>query len=294
MSVQSSSLTHRIASIASKLGLARKPGNPLQDRAASLQLPFAELPPVPDSIWWQGVPPIHRLAELPRDALSGPVQEDKAEARSVLRGVVSMEESDVENFDLRSVTGLALAADPEHHYPSFEAYAASPACRGIRLISYKDFSQALARALPGDNSAMVINLRKANWRSNHLFYAPTTPQEAPARYFACAIAYARVRGLNLPFTARIADYSLSRAGLRHLEHQYHVLAMPTVTWSDPHFMQLLLTGMPYARLTLLRGPGAPEFLLLPRQHADSNALGEGLRLAGAPDVCHWLKHMLPA
>lgn len=291
MSVQSTSLTNRLASL---LGLGRKSGNPLQDKAAQLQLPFTELPAMPDSIWWQGVPPIQRLAELPRDALSGPVQEDKAEARAVLRGVVAIEERDLENFDLRQVNGLALAADPEHHYPSFEAYASSPICKGIRLIGYKDFSQALARALPVDSSELVLNLRQANWRGDRIFYAPTSPQEAPTRFFACAIAYARVRGLNMPFSAHMTEYRLSRGGIRNLEHHYHVLAMPTVTWSDPHFMHLLLTGMPYARLTLLRGPGAPEFLLLPRQHADSNALGEGLRLAGAPDVCHWLRQMLPA
>ncbi len=291
MSAQSTSISNRLASW---LGLGRKTGSPLHDRAALLKLPFSELPVMPDSIWWQGTPPIQRLAELPRDALSGPVQEDKAEARAVLRGVVTAEERDIENFDLRDIDGLVLPADPEEHYPSFEAYASSAACKGIRLIGYKDFSQALSKALPGDSSEIVLSLRKANWRGQRVFYAPTSPQEAPTRFFACAIAYARVRGLNLPFNTRMTEYRLIRGGIRSLEHHYHVLAMPTVTWSDPHFMPLLLTGMPYARLTLLRGPGAPEFLLLPRQHADSNALGEGLRLAGAPDVCHWLRQMLPA
>lgn len=291
MSEQSNSISNRLASL---LGLGRKSGNPLQEKAAALQLPFSPLPEMPDSLWWQGTPPIQRLAELPRDALSGPVQEDKAEARAVLRGVIAVEETEMDNFDLRGVDGLALAADPEEHYPSFEAYSSSPACKGIRLIGYKDFSQALSRALPGESSEITLNLRRANWRGERIFYAPTSPQEAPTRFFACAIAYARVRGLNLPFNARLTDYRLTKGGLRSLEHHYHVLAMPTATWSDPHFMNMLITGMPYARLTLLRGPEAPEFLLLPRQHADSNALGEGLRQAGAPDVCHWLRQMIPA
>ena len=70
-----------------------------------------------------------------------------------------------------------------------------------------------------------------------------------------------------------------------------MLAMPPQSWSDPHFMDLLLTGLPYARLSLLRDPGAPEFLLLPKRNPDSAALGEGLRLAGAPDVVAYLRQL---
>ena len=37
-----------------------------------------------------------------------------------------------------------------------------------------------------------------------------------------------------------------------------------------------------------RYPQAPEFLLLPKESPESNALGEGLRLAGAPDVIAYI------
>lgn len=70
--------------------------------------------------------------------------------------------------------------------------------------------------------------------------------------------------------------------------------MPAVTWSDPRFMRLLLTGMPYARFNLLRDSSGVEFLLLPRSQSDSDALGEGLRQAGAADVCAWLRSLLPS
>ena len=66
-----------------------------------------------------------------------------------------------------------------------------------------------------------------------------------------------------------------------------MLAMPVQAWSHEPFMSLLLdTGMPYARLTLTR---SAEFLMLPKQHAQATALGEGLRLAGAADVCEFLR-----
>jgi hypothetical protein len=73
--------------------------------------------------------------------------------------------------------------------------------------------------------------------------------------------------------------------LAELRRRYHMLAMPVQAWSEPAFMSLLLDhGLPYARLSLLRYPNAPEFLLLPKDSPEANALGEGLRLAGAPDV----------
>jgi len=50
-------------------------------------------------------------------------------------------------------------------------------------------------------------------------------------------------------------------------------------------------GLPYARLSPLGGPGSPEFLLLPKHSAEATVLGEGLRLAGAPDVVGYLKQL---
>ena len=83
----------------------------------------------------------------------------------------------------------------------------------------------------------------------------------------------------------LVRYRLNEAGLDNLQSRYHVLAMPEAAWSDPGFMGLLLdNGIPYARLSLLKKAGTPEFLLLPKGHQDATALGEGLRLAGAPNV----------
>lgn len=92
--------------------------------------------------------------------------------------------------------------------------------------------------------------------------------------------------------ANMVRYRLSEAGLDNLQHRYHVLAMPEEAWSDPGFMGLLLdNGIPYARLSLLKKAGKPEFLLLPKEHQDATALGEGLRLAGAPNVLDYLRQL---
>ena len=57
------------------------------------------------------------------------------------------------------------------------------------------------------------------------------------------------------------------------------------------FMSLLLdTGLPYARLALFT-PETPECLLLPRNDERADALGEGLRAAGAADVVKYLKQL---
>jgi len=62
--------------------------------------------------------------------------------------------------------------------------------------------------------------------------------------------------------------------------------------ATPSFMGLLLdNGIPYARLSLLKKAGTPEFLLLPKEHQEATALGEGLRLAGAQDVPSHLRQL---
>lgn len=284
------SLSTRLSSMARRLGLAPRGHDWLTEQAARLQLPFAPLPAMPDSVWWPDGAPLQRLADLPRGALSGPVQEDKACAHAALCALVRLEERELSEFDLRWIDGLGTRPPLDvQTCRRLEDYAATPACRGIRLISYKDFTRALQQALPPQPTD-ALHLRQASWRGERYFH---DGERDPAA-LACAVAYARRRGLTMHFRARLSEYRLSRCGLDKLDRSHHVLAMPVETWSDARFMRLLLAGMPYARLSLLREPGAAEFLLLPRQHEASDALGAGLRQAGAADVIGWLRRLLPA
>lgn len=284
----SSTLGSRLGALAQRLGLIGRAPRQVLERASQLQLPFTPLPAIEDNICWQEGPPLHRLVELPRGALSGPVQEDKAAAHAMLVGLVAAEEQLVESFDLRLIDGLYHCDPLQCRYASFEAYASCEQCRKVRIISYKDFVKTISLALPRFLAGERIKLRQASWRGPRIFWTGEQHNEA----FACAVAYARRREMEITLPAEITHYRLSPTGIEQLQQQYHALAMPSATWSDPAFMALLLeNGLPYARLSLLRNPGDPEVLLLPKHSADANALGEGLRLAGAPDVTSYLKQL---
>ncbi|WP_167144436.1 DUF6685 family protein [Pseudomonas sp. OTU750018] len=288
LSEQPSTLSSRLGALAQRLGLIGRGQRQILERASHLRLPFSPLPAPRQNICWQNAPQLHRLVDLPRSALSGPVQEDKAQAHAMLVRVVEVNEQPLSSFDLRLVDGLSTCSPQQAEQQSFETFAASESCRQIRIISYKDFVKTISLALPRFLAGECISLSQASWRGERVFWTGDHHNEA----FACAIAYARRRELEVNLPAVISHYHLSEQGLNSLQQRYHVLAMPNAAWSDPAFMALLLDkGLPYARLSQLGGPGSPEFLLLPKHSAEATALGEGLRLAGAPDVVGYLQKL---
>lgn len=277
---ESSTISSRLAALAQRMGLLGRGSRQIFARASALRLPFKPLPAAVESICWHDGPQLQLLLNLPRGALSGPVQEDKAQAHSALTQVVEAQAQQLQAFDLRMIDGFACPV-PAPGYACFEDYAASEHCKQVRIISYKDFVKTISQALPRFLAGEPIELRQANWRGSRTFWSGETQGES----FAGAIAYARRRGLDVQLPANLVRYRLNEAGLDNLQSRYHVLAMPEAAWSDPGFMGLLLdNGIPYARLSLLKKAGTPEFLLLPKGHQDATALGEGLRLAGAPNV----------
>ena len=283
-----STLSARLTALAHRLGLIGRGSRQIFARASALRLPFRLPPPAGASICWHEGPPLQRLVDLPRGALSGPVQEDKALAHAALTQVVKSETQQLPAFDLRSIDGFACNAPTQQCYASFEEYAASEHCKQVRIISYKDFVKTISQALPHFLAGETLELRQASWHGARIFWAGEQQGEA----FAGAIVYARRRGLEALLPANLIRYRLSASGLDNLQLRYHVLAMPGEAWSDPGFMGLLLdNGLPYARLSLLKAAGAPEFLLLPKEHPEATALGEGLRLAGAPDVLSYLRQL---
>lgn len=288
LSEQPSTLSSRLSALAQRLGLIGRGQRQVLERASQLRLPFSPLPALRESICWQDGLQLQRLVDLPRNALSGPVQEDKAQAHATLIRVVEAQEQTLSSFDLRLINGLSSFSTEQANHTSFETFAGAASCRAVRIISYKDFVKAISLALPRFLAGDAINLRQAHWRNDRLFWSGEHHAEA----FACAIAYARMRGLEVNLPAVVTRYRLSESGLHDLQQHYHVLAMPHAAWSEPAFMALLLdSGLPYARLSLMAGTGSPEFLLLPKHSAEATALGEGLRLAGAPDVVAYLRQL---
>ncbi|MBE7373311.1 DUF6685 family protein [Pseudomonas lopnurensis] len=282
------SLTSHLARLAQRFGLSAKASQQALERASGLQLPFARLPEPEPSIFWNDGPCLQRLLELPRGALSGPVQEDKARAHAALTRLIRKESDFHCEIDLRQIDGLGGYGSDGISYPGIEAFAATPACRLVRIISYKDFLRALGTALPGFDKGTPIELRQASWLGERLYWAGEHHIEA----FACAVAYARLRGLEVMLPAEVTDYRLDRAGVQALDAEYHAITMPAQAWSDRDFMALLLdTQVPYARLTLLRNAGNSELLLLEKREPTANAIGEGLKLAGAPDLVRYLRDL---
>lgn len=279
-------VTSRIVRFAQRLGLTGKSARQVLEHASQIRLPFSPLSEPAPSIYWHDGPCLQRFVDLPRSALSGPIQEDKARARAALTRLVRQEQIAHAALDLRQIDGLGGQSADGAAYPTFESFAATPACRQLRVISYKDFLRTISSALPGFQTQAPIDVRQASWLGERLFWSGEHHAEA----FACAIAYARLRGLEVSLPCVLTDYRLDAAGLQALDNDYHAVTMPAQAWSDKEFMGLLLEAKtPYARLTLLRNANNSELLLLDKRQPTANALGEGLKLAGAPDMVQYLR-----
>lgn len=289
---QSRSMSQRLAALAQRLGLGPADAFKVPQRTRALALGFDAPRHLASGIGWQSGLPLYRLIDLPRGALSGPVQDDKARVHEALGKLIDRHGETLPDLDLRRVGGL-LCRGPLGESPlaDFETLAGSEAGRKVRIISYKDFSKALGLALPGfERKAEALRLRQADWHGERLFWEN---DEHPCE-FACAVAYARRRGLEIVLPARIERFRLLPAALNELERRFHMLAIPTQAWSDAGFMSLLLdTGMPYARFGLLNSE-TPESLLLPKDHPQARAFGDGLREIGAPDMVALLRSCIAA
>lgn len=279
------SMSSRLANLTQKLGFSGRSARQVLERAAELQLPFEPLTSPPESIWWNSGAPLQDLPELPRSALSGPVQDDKSAAHAALVKLIEQHTEEIQSFDLRKIDGLCAGGSNKPACITLEEYLAGLQQRQVRIISYKDFIKAISLPLPNFLRGHQVNLMQANWHGSRFFWAGDQHIEA----FANAIVYARRREMEVQLPAELTTYQISKRGLQSLDSNYHILAMPTQAWSHADFMRLLVeTGMPYARLSLKSNQSASEFLMLPKHSAEAVALGEGLLLAGAPDVSAYL------
>lgn len=279
------SMTSRLAALAQRLGLGGADTHNVAQRSRTLALPFAAPSSPAGGIGWQSGAPLYRLIDLPRGALSGPVQEDKARIHAVLKRLVGNRLEKHPSLDLRMLDGLCSRTQQDSQLATLEELSQSEGCRKVRIISYNDFTKVLGLALPGFERKAPLQLRIASWHGDRLFW---DDDNHPCE-MASAVVYARRRGLEISLPAIIQCYELRSAVLDELDRGFHMLTMPARAWSDPAFMSLLLdTGMPYARFGLFNTE-TPESLLLPRDHPEANAFGEGLRAVGAADVIEYLR-----
>src|SRR5690554_1939124 len=280
MSQPLSSLLSRISSLLKRSDDDSARSTPEQI-ARRIALPFVDLAIPSTSICWRNNLYFQHLYDLPRSALSGPIQEDKAEAHSFLANIVSKTIDTECIIDLRDIYGLSESVCGLQPLQSLESFATSDQCRHIRIISYRDFEKTITQAIPHFLSDQPINLRQASWLGEKLFWA----SEQHSCELACAVVYAKRRGLDLPKRSYISRYSLNSDALKVLNKNYHMLIMPEQAWSDRQFMAILVdAGIPYARLTMTKPPLQNEVLLLSKRKKTSDNIGKGLKLAGAHDA----------
>lgn len=280
MSSARSTVSAKLSNFAHRLGFKQTLPAAFRQKVAQLELSFPTFCPLNDSIWWHSTPSLERLFELPLGALSGPVQEDKAHAHKALGALVERQQIELEAVDLRSLDGLLGHSQEQQAFSSLEHYSAAKS-RHVRIISYNDFQKTLQQVL--GNQPLVFN--EASWRGSRRFWNET--QHIPA--FASLVSYARLRKLCIERKALVNSYQLSAAGIARLQSQFHVLCMPNMAWSHEPFMALLLRNqLPYSRLTLQRGTGACDCLILPKDHPRAHYLGKGLLALGAQDLSQYL------
>lgn len=248
----------------------------------TLQLDYPCISLFEPSIHWSQTLHLQQLANLPSNALYGPVQEDKAEAYRFLSKTVSIEMQAIRSFDMRGLYGLNHENKALLAYDSWEAMAKSAQCRHIRIISMSDFKRALAGAV-GKNQN--IDLLSTAWEAGKVYWADT---QNSAELIA-ALVYARRRELAVNLPVHLYRIRTHHAAIKELKKNYYSLALPTAAWNDPAFMDYLMTyRVPYVHLPICLGRLSAQTILLPRNNINSNAFGTALQQAGAQDIANFL------
>lgn len=254
----------------------------LEQLSNSLQLRFPELSIPKPRLHWQQCSHLGQLVNLPSNALYGPVQEDKANAWQLLKNLIEEQRINMHAFDLRELYGLNHQTPELLALNSWEDMARSQPCRNIRIISMRDYQRALARATHHEQGAHLLTTR---WFGNCYYWAR---QQDSCDFIACLV-YARRRGLPMIMPVQIRRIQVNETAAQQLQQHYHMLALHPHAWADTSFMHYLATyKIPYARLPLTQANDGLDALLLPRDSALADAFGQGLRAAGAPDLCQFL------
>jgi len=262
--------------IAKKLGFNNKNNSNSSNQNKDLfDIDFS--PPVINqhTIWWNATNlKLYSLVDLPRNALSGPIQEAKAELRDKLIKTFLAENinTDIDLRDLHGIYGNILS-NTDHQ--SFEEFVKSDDCKKAGIISQKDLQSTLNR-IPNISNNKPLKLVSAEWLDNKLFWHGNKQ----IINLVCAVVYARKRKIELIYNANIRNYYVSRKSLIDIGTNYHVLAMPENAWRNHQLMSILFDEqLPYVRLPLLF-----DALILQKRHQTSYELGIKLLQSGATDI----------
>lgn len=248
------------------------------DVVRTLRLDFPSVALPTPSIHWKHTLTLQQLANLPSNALSGPVQEDKAAAYRFLSRIVSIEQRELRSFDLRDLYGLNHDQEQLLAQDTWEAMAQTEQCRHVRIISIRDFNRALSTAI-GKNQ--TVELFNTAWAAKQIYWAH--PHNACE--LVSALVYARRRELPLHLPARLHTYQVSTEAVAELQKNYHSLVMPKAAWTDPNFMDYLVNHkVPYVRLSMPLGKQALQTIVLARNTPHANVFGNGLLKAGAQEI----------
>ncbi len=252
---------------------------------ANVKLKFPSLDLSTPSIHWNKNTHLLNFANLAHRSLSGPVQEDKADAHALLKNVVDIEHYTLPSFDLCNLYGFNTDDNELVQHECLDSLAGCNACKSIRIISMRDFEKVLNQVIPDFDCAPRIQLYASELLGEKYFWSGQKNIDK----LIGVIVYARRRGIAIQLPAEVSKAVINRNSLGFLSDCYHVLAMPAQAWADKNFMRFLIDyPVPYVRLPISRGDNPVEVLLLPRQNINANTLGEGLLAAGAQDAALFL------
>ena len=214
------SLTSQIARLAQRLGLRSKSALPVQERASGLQLPFARLPEPDQASSGTMVRACNASGVAARCAVrsgsggQGPCPRSPDPA--------GKQAQRCRRWSTCAGRRLRRAAQERAQLPDLRGLRQHSGMSAGSHHQLQGLRPRPGTALPGFDTGATIELRQASWLGERLYWAGDHHLEA----FASAVAYARLRGLEVSLPANVTEYRLDRPGLHALDADYHAVTMP--------------------------------------------------------------------
>ncbi len=253
-----------------------------------LNSPIFSAAPLFNQVFFNRNLPLATFYALPSNALSGPVQQDKAKAHAYLKDLIQVEVLPLERFSICQINGLRTTPYVEQPVTDFAQLLATSELPNAGIISFSDFKNTLSQALPNLEQAPSINLTQASWLKGRAFWETNSSEKAHA--LASALQYAQLRQIDWDLPALLTRYTVIESALLALKHNYHALIIPEALWLNSEFMHVLVSNkLPYVRFNFLNKLKGIELLLLPKNTKLAKTLGYQLIKQGALELTQLLK-----